>query len=146
MTTAAANSRQWSLKERERLAAPARAGRTGDLLAALAGASPSVLDGKGDGLLMLAAYHSHRDTVGALAASGASALDHATVMGADATAAPLRPRAAQPSPPLDSARHRSPRDGSPGRPVARCLRPPQQTTSCTGGQQTPYFARLFITI
>lgn len=61
------------LDRRERLAQLARAGRTAELLADLGEGSADVADGKGDSLLMLAAYHGHAGTVVALIARGADA-------------------------------------------------------------------------
>jgi ankyrin repeat protein len=55
----------------ELLAQLARAGRTPELLQALGDESADKVDGKGDSLLMLAAYHGHADTVRALLAAGA---------------------------------------------------------------------------
>lgn len=55
----------------ERLALLARAGRTDELLTLLGEASPDQVDGSDDSLLMLASYHGHADTVGALLARGA---------------------------------------------------------------------------
>jgi uncharacterized protein len=56
----------------EPAAQAARSGRTADLLALLdRGLPPRAADGKGDSLVMLAAYHGHADTVAALAARGA---------------------------------------------------------------------------
>lgn len=57
---------------REKAAQLARTGRTTELLGVIGrGLSVDAADYKGDGLLMLAAYHGHAETVGALLAAGA---------------------------------------------------------------------------
>jgi uncharacterized protein len=57
----------------ELAAQAARAGRVADLAALLdSGVAATAADGKGDSLVMLAAYHGHRDAVALLAARGAN--------------------------------------------------------------------------
>jgi len=55
----------------EHLAELARTGRTDELLATLGTASADVVDVRDDSLLLLAAYHGHARTVGALLSLGA---------------------------------------------------------------------------
>jgi ankyrin repeat protein len=57
--------------DHEALAQLARAGRTPQLLAALGDRGADLADGKGDSLLLLAAYHGHAEMVRALLSAGA---------------------------------------------------------------------------